>query len=45
MMLETEELASGFGGLEGYGLNLAGVAGAMACYNDFEFLDYIPKAR
>ena len=36
---ETIEMASAFG-LGDYSLNLAGVAGAIACYNDFEFLDY-----
>ena len=36
---ETIELASKFG-LGDYSLNLAGVAGAIASYNDFEFLEY-----
>lgn len=36
---ETIEMASAFG-LGDYSLNLAGVAGAIACYNDSDFLDY-----
>ena len=36
---ETIELASKFG-LGDYSLNLAGVAGAIASYNDFKFLEY-----
>ena len=36
---ETIEMASAFG-LGDYSLNLAGIAGAIACYNDFGFLDY-----